>query len=124
MNSSSSGSDSDDSYFDRLQAAALDDDGTVGPEETEISNQACVAQQFSGELETAKSEEELEARYFDMLQEAGELDSETVRPEGDPIWDLLLRRHVVSTRGDAAAKATHPERILVSGNELVARNSK
>jgi hypothetical protein len=92
-------SDSDDDYFERLQASAPDDDyPTIKP--TQVSDDSSCPTDFENNDE-----------YFDRLQQESDRIESMVRPEDDIIWSLLEQQ----------LNNEPPSRILLSASDLVGR---
>lgn len=113
MNDSQSDSD-DDSYYERLCAAAPGDDEF---EETEASPPDSSAVLISDRVEKEMAEHEQEDIYFDRLQRMGEVESEVVLPETDPIWNILSTSLSKACKADIEAGGS--ARIFVSAASLV-----
>jgi hypothetical protein len=98
----------DDSYYDRLQAAAIGDPGEEAWEGEECREQTTCS---DNSIDKAKplTEEEEEYAYFEKLQREGEVDSHFVLAEDDPVWAMLaegLLRNTAAASVSATATAS------------------
>ena len=111
MDNSQSDSD-DDSYYERLCAAAPGDMDELEPNESKCHD--VMDATILGDIETEQTETEDEDAYFERLERAGEVESEVVLPETDPIWDILS----ASLSKDPIGSGSAASRVLVPAQSL------
>ena len=112
----------DDSYYDRLCAAAPDD----MEEDTQQDMLSAHRQQYG--VSSGPGRDDAESDYFDRVQRAGEAESGLVRAEDDPVW-LSLRSGLLrsaqsaasspATAHDAPSSTENTGRILVAAEDAL-----